>query len=189
MRERGFRGEGYTWHKKFTVIANCHARFQLKSPANWSPSCHNLPSQLAVLPHKIERTANFCHLHLAVPPSRKSRTGVGAALHNGGLYGCTANGRVTDHAPTHKYISRCRGGFQTDNGRTYLQHRQDKYISRCRGGFQTLPPQINNGRPCLTPPLYRCARNEPSLMEATCSHFAPSREGGEGRGLLCLAIT
>jgi hypothetical protein len=30
------------------------------------------------------------------------------------------------------------------------------------------------------PPLYRCARNEPSVMEATCSHFAPSREGARG---------
>ena len=56
---------------------HCHCQlvqqFQTQNQCQPLPCCHLLPSQLAVLPHKIERAANFCHLHLAVPPSQEYR--------------------------------------------------------------------------------------------------------------------
>jgi hypothetical protein len=66
--ERGSGGE-VSWHKKFTVIAIWNSSFKLKASANYRHPATQLAQQLAVLPRKIEPTANICHLHLAVPPT------------------------------------------------------------------------------------------------------------------------
>jgi hypothetical protein len=72
---RLWRGVGGEVQLAQKIHCHCHLarHFKLKITANYRHAAIKLAYQLATLPHKNERRCQFCHLHLALPPTGKKR--------------------------------------------------------------------------------------------------------------------